>query len=117
MLRLRRHVVFVVFGQNFGGLECLALLHFPLSHHAFAFFEQIGQETGVRHGDFVCKVSHDKLHVFTVFLHTAFFDHAAHAKGPALRGLPLRDLGGGEKENQVALECIQNQRARCGLCQ
>ena len=116
MLRLRRHVVFVVFGQNFGGCKLIALIQFTLRHNALTFFEQVGQHALVNHRHFIGKVCHHKLHVFSVFFEAALFDHTANPKSLTFRRFTLKDLCGREEENQVALKSIQNKHACSGQC-
>ena len=42
-----RHVVLVVLGQHFGGVEHAVGAELALRDHAFAFLEQVGQDAGV----------------------------------------------------------------------
>jgi hypothetical protein len=51
VLRLGRHVVFVVLGQHLGRREAAIGLDAPLGHRAFAFLEQVGQDPGIGDGD------------------------------------------------------------------
>lgn len=47
----RRHVVFIMLGQYFGGDKSAVGFQFALCNSAFAFLEQIGKDTFVMHRD------------------------------------------------------------------
>src|SRR5699024_8683289 len=110
MLGFARHVVLIVFSEDFLRTEQTIRTEFSLSDDAFAFTEQIGQDSRITDGYCFGGVRYKEIDCQTVTHapHTTGLHHSAHAKGTLLRRFSRRDLCRGEEKQQVTLESAQH---------
>src|SRR5581483_2820785 len=107
-----RHVILIVLGQHFLGVEYAVWAQLALRHHAFALLEQVGKDTGIAYGRTVRGVRYHELHRQAIGLscEAAGLHQAAQAERATLWGFMRSDLGRAVKENEVALKGVENQR-------
>ena len=112
VLCLGRHVVLVVLRQHFGCAKRPIWTELALRDDAFAFAEQVGKQSGVDDGNRLRGVGHAKAHGQRIGIarETAVFDEAADAKRSTLRRFQSDDLRGCEKEHEIRLNRVQDER-------
>src|SRR5690625_6513926 len=95
MLCFTGHVVLVVFSQHLLRTEQTIRIEFSLSDDAFAFTEQIGQDSRITDGYCFGGVRDNESDCQTVTLapHTTGLHNSASAKGKLLQRFLLRHLG------------------------
>ena len=98
-----------MFGQHFLGHKD-AVLQLALRHHALAFLEQVGQDALKVHRHALGRVGHHEVHCHAGALDATGHHQTAQTEGAVDRRLFGLDLCGGEKEHQIALEGVQDQR-------
>ena len=107
----RRHVIFIVFRKHLICAKNAILRELSLGYHALAFLEQIGKNARVYDWDDFCGIRYHEVHRHAIMLplDASFLHESADTKALAYRRFVVCYLGGAEEEDQVALECIQNQ--------
>ena len=66
--RLGRHVVLIVLGQHFLCAKHTVCADLSLRNDAFAFLEQVREDTCIQHRQAVCSVRHYEAHCHAVGL-------------------------------------------------
>src|SRR5690625_1557232 len=110
MLGFARHVVLVVFSEHLLRTEQTIRTEFALSDDAFAFAEQIEQDSRITDGYCFRCVRDNEIDCQSVTHapHTTGLHHSADAKGTLLRRFSRRDLCRGEEKQQITLESAQH---------
>src|SRR5690625_5734759 len=114
MLCFAGHVVLVVFSRHLLRMEQAIRPKFALSDYAFAFTEQIGQDSRITDGYCFGGVRHNEIDGQTVALalHTTGLHHSAYAKSTLLRRVARRYSRRGGKKQHVTLESAQHECCR-----
>ena len=105
----RRHVVFVMLGENLARDENALFVQLALSNHSLVFRKKIGKNARVLNVHALCRIRDaevDRNAVLFARNRTAL-NHAAEAERASDRRFLRRYLSGREEENEVFIEGLQ----------